>query len=119
MLAPPGTKVLIFEATVRHIAWGLHAVDGWYPGPAMKHYRCRKCFIKHTRAIRISNTAKLLPSHCQMPTVSKEDNTIITAEEIMKGIGQKLDADTIIKHNKIIQQLTSIIAEKPPQRVTT
>ena len=39
-LAPPGTKALIFEPTSRRTAWGPHAVDGWYLGPAMKHYRC-------------------------------------------------------------------------------
>ena len=37
----------------------------------------------------------------------------------MKEIGQKLDADAITKHKIIIQQLTSIIAKKPPQRMTT
>ena len=39
-LAPPGTKALIFEPTSRRTAWGPYAVDGWYLGPAMKHYRC-------------------------------------------------------------------------------
>ena len=98
LLTPPGTKALIFKATSQRTAWGPHAVDGWYLGPAMKHYRCSRYFIDHTRAIRISNTVKLLPSHCKMPTISKEDNTIIAAEEIMKGISEKLGAEEIFKH---------------------
>ena len=85
----------------------------------MKHYRCSRYFIDHTRAIRIFNTAKLLPSHCKMPSILEDDNTVLAAEEIMKSINEKLDAEGIITHKKVIQQLTCIITNKPPQRVTT
>ena len=47
-LAPPGTKALIYEAPSRRAAWAPHAVDGWYLGPAMNHYRCGLYFIKST-----------------------------------------------------------------------
>ena len=67
----------------------MHAVNGSYLSPAMKNYRCGKHFINHTRAVCISNTTKLLPTHSQMPTISKEDNTLIVVEEIIKGISEK------------------------------
>ena len=35
-----------------------------------------------------------------MPTISKEDNTIITAEEIIIGIREKLDTGEIMKIQK-------------------
>ena len=89
---------------------GLHAVNGLYLGSVMKYYRCIRYLIDHTRDVCISNTAKFLPTHCQMPTISKEDNTIIAKEEIIKGISKKLDTKEIIKHTQIIQQLTSIIS---------
>ena len=47
-LAPPGTKALIYEAAARRASWAPHAVDSWYLGPAMKHYRCGHYFITHT-----------------------------------------------------------------------
>ena len=66
----------------------------------MKHYSCNRYFIDHTRTIRISNTAKLLPSHYRMPNISKENNIIIAAEEIMKGISEKLGAEEVFKLKK-------------------
>ena len=57
--------------------------------------------------------------HYKIPAISEDDNTIIAAEEIMKSINEKLDAEGIIKHKNIIQQFTWIITNKPPQRVTT
>ena len=37
-LAPPGTKILVHEAPKERKSLDLHGVDGWYVGPAMKHY---------------------------------------------------------------------------------
>ena len=39
-LAPPGTRVLIHEKPSVRRTWSPHAVDGWYLGPAPRHYRC-------------------------------------------------------------------------------
>jgi hypothetical protein len=39
-LAPPGTKVLIHEKPAIHGTWAPRAVEGWYLGPAQRHYRC-------------------------------------------------------------------------------
>jgi hypothetical protein len=39
-LAPPGTKVLIHEKPSIRGTWAPHAVEGWYRGPAQRHYRC-------------------------------------------------------------------------------
>ena len=58
-LAPPGANALIFEAAPRRAAWVPHAVDGWYLGPAMNHYRALNFFIESTRGIRISSNFKL------------------------------------------------------------
>ena len=49
-LTPPGTQALIYEAPTRRTAWAPHAVDGWYLGPAMRHYRCGLYFITETQA---------------------------------------------------------------------
>ena len=82
LLAPPGEKALIFEVASKRVGWAPHAVNGWYLGPAMNHYRAFKFFIKSTRGVRISSNQKLIPSQCKVPSVSKEDETILTAVKI-------------------------------------
>ena len=44
-VAPPGTRVLVHEKPTVHATWALHAVDGWYLGPAMHHYRCYRVWL--------------------------------------------------------------------------
>jgi hypothetical protein len=39
-LAPPGTKVLINEKADIRQTWAPHAVEGWYLGSILRHYRC-------------------------------------------------------------------------------
>jgi hypothetical protein len=39
-LAPPGTRVLVHEKPIVRQSWDPRAIDAWYIGPAMKHYRC-------------------------------------------------------------------------------
>ena len=118
-IAPPGTKALIYEAATRRKTWAPHAVNGWYLGPAMKHYRCGKYFIDHSRAIRIANTAKLFPSHCKIPTISEADRTVLAANELLQRIKSEhtLKCANDIKHKKIMQQLTDIIENRPAPRV--
>ena len=38
-LAPPGTRVLVHEKLSVRGTWAPHAVEGWYLGPALRHYR--------------------------------------------------------------------------------
>ena len=119
-LAPPGTKALIYEAATRRASWAPHAVDGWYLGPAMKHYRCGRYFIPHTRATRIASAVKLFPTHCKMPTISEGDETIIAAEELVRELSdgnKKLKCEQKLEYAKILKQLTDILKHRPPQRV--
>ena len=39
-LAPQGTRVLVHEKPSVRGTWAPHAVEGWYLGPALRHYRC-------------------------------------------------------------------------------
>jgi hypothetical protein len=49
-LAPPGTKVLIHEKPDVRKTWAPHAVEGWYLGPALRHYRCCRIWTWATNA---------------------------------------------------------------------
>merc|ERR1712115_476468 len=104
----PGTKALIYEAAARRAAWPPHAVDGWYLGPAMKHFWCGRYYIPHTRATRIASSVKLFPTHCKMPSISEGDETIIAAEELVKELSngnKKLNCEQKLKHAKVLKQL--------------
>ena len=39
-LAPPGTKVLVHEASSNQPSFSTHAINGWYIVPYLNHYRC-------------------------------------------------------------------------------
>ena len=38
-IAPPGCHVMVHEKPHQRASWGTHAVDAWYLGPALDHYR--------------------------------------------------------------------------------
>jgi len=86
----------------------------------MKHYRYGHYFITYTQTTLITNSAKLYPTHCKMPTISEEDGTVLAAEELVKALSNKalkLNTEDTLRHAKVLQKLTAIIANKPPQRV--
>ena len=60
-LAPPGTKVLVYETPSTRRSWSPHGIVGWYVGPAMDHYRCFRCFIPKTGNERIAETVQFFP----------------------------------------------------------
>ena len=39
-LAPLGTRTLLYLDPKQRNTWQTHAIDAWYTGPAMNHYRC-------------------------------------------------------------------------------
>ena len=118
-LAPPGIKSLIYEAPSRRTAWAPHAIDGWYLGPAMKHYRCGRYFIPSTRAVRIASTTKHFPTHCSVPTISEADRTLLAAAELINIIDTSATLATKekIKHAQILKELTAILKNEPVPRV--
>jgi hypothetical protein len=66
-LAPPGTKILIHEKPNQRRSWDPHGVEGWYRGPATKHYRCYRVYITKTGAERITDTVEFPPQTIDMP----------------------------------------------------
>jgi hypothetical protein len=55
-LAPPVTKVLIHEKPDIRQTWAPQAVEGWYLGPALRHYRCYRVWAWATNAERVADT---------------------------------------------------------------
>jgi len=72
-LAPPGTKVVVYETPEVRGTWSPHGVDGWYIGSARKHYRCHRVYITKTRTERIARTVQLFPYQTTIPTTLSAD----------------------------------------------
>ena len=60
-MAPPGTKVLVHSKPSKRASWDTHGIEGWYVGPSMQHYRCVKCYMPETLALRDSDTVAFSP----------------------------------------------------------
>ena len=67
--------------TVRK-TWDVHGTMGWHVGPAMEHYRCATVCCPKTRALRISDTVALFPSHCNMPKYDLEEEWIRATDSL-------------------------------------
>jgi hypothetical protein len=67
-LAPPGINVLVHDKPQDRDSWAPHASAGWYIGPALKSYRCFKCFMQDTQAVRVSDTVVWFPDKLPIPT---------------------------------------------------
>ena len=66
-LAPPGIKVLIYEAPNVRTSWAPHGVLGYYLGPALSHHRTFRVHCAHTNAERISDSLAWFPVAYRMP----------------------------------------------------
>ena len=60
-MAPPGTRAVVYENPNRRTSWGTRALDAWYCGPALDHYRNCKFFIPETGAYHTSGSYELYP----------------------------------------------------------
>jgi hypothetical protein len=85
-LAPPGTKVLVYENPGVRRTWAPHGVDGWYLGGAPEHYRCHRIYVPKTRAERIAKTVEFFPHQCAMPKTSSADAATKAALDLVHAL---------------------------------
>jgi hypothetical protein len=72
-MAPGGTRVVVHVKPLIRASWDTHGVEGFYIGPALEHYRCYRCWIISTAAIRITDTVAWHPERLLMPGSSPID----------------------------------------------
>ncbi|KAL7527446.1 hypothetical protein ACHAXR_001968, partial [Thalassiosira sp. AJA248-18] len=118
-LAPIGTKALIYEGPDTRASWAPHGIDGYYVGPAKKHYRNLRFWIPTTRRYRISDTYKLYPTHYRDLSLSELDQSIIAGTDLLQDLQQQPPSSTMqrLQHSKVIQRLTRILKGMPEPRV--
>ena len=85
-IAPLGTKLLIHEKPGPRASWSPHAIDGWYIGPALRHYRCFRVWATATNAERIADTIVWFPEDYFMPRATQLDSAAIAAYELTQAL---------------------------------
>ena len=85
-LAPPGTRVVIYEAPGNCRTWAPHCVDGWYLRPAPDHYRCHHVYIPRTRCEHIAKTVEFLPHDFPVPYISSTSTATAATRALSEAI---------------------------------
>jgi hypothetical protein len=85
-LAPPGTRFPVHEKPSLRGTWSPHAVDRWYLGPAMLHYRYYRVWILETTSERIADTVVWFPTKVSMPKSSSTDAAIAAAQDLTSAL---------------------------------
>jgi hypothetical protein len=70
----------------------------------MNHYRCLRFYIPATHRFHLSDTWRLYPTHCQIPTTTEIDNTLSAAATILNHLGHAIPttAATKLQHIRAI-----------------
>ena len=118
-LAPPGTKVLAHVRPEDRQSWSAHAMEGFYVGPAMDHYRCYRIYIKQTGQERIVQTLKWLPHDFKMPCPTREASIIAAANDLTAALLETEENQHIAPISQStryqLQQLSDIFKTKLPK----
>jgi hypothetical protein len=114
-LALIGTKALVYYDPATRTSWASHATDGFYVSPATDHYHCLQFYIPGTRHFCFSNTWRLYPSRCQVPTTLEHDIILLAAANLLQQLGRAIPTMTTAKltHLNAIWQLTTIMSGQP------
>ena len=85
-IAPLGTKLLIYEKLGPRASWSPHAKNGWYIGPALRHYRCFNVWATTTNTERIADTIVLFPENYFMSQATQLDSAAVAAYELTQAL---------------------------------
>ena len=122
IMAPPGTRAVIYEDPDSRTAWGARGTDAWYCGPSFDHYRNCIFYVPETRSFRTSGSFDLFPQHCLLPEFTPEQHAAEVQDELHESI-QRLSRPAKAKLLKQVAQSLRILAteaaEKPLQRVAS
>jgi hypothetical protein len=62
-MALPGMQILLHEKPSVWGSWALHGEEGWYVGPAKKHYRCYTIHVHQTNSEHLLNIVAFFLTH--------------------------------------------------------
>ena len=119
MMAPPGTRAIIYEDALSRTSWGPRGMDAWYCGPSFDHYRCCIFYVPETRSMRISGSFDLFPQHCVLPTFTPEQHEIEVHNELtdaVHNLNKKSKKKLLTAMATALRKLATA-DNNPPQRV--
>ena len=118
-LAPPGIRILIHEKPAVRETWAPHAVDGWYIGPAMFHYRCFRVWATETQAERISDTVAWFPTKLELPQASPLEEAAAAARDLIDALTRAHPGVPLLElsdsNRNALRQLAEIFADPQHQ----
>ena len=85
-MGPLGCKVLMHELNNNRSSWGFCAIEGYYVGPAMYHYRSYTVFPTKTKSLRTSDTVEFRHHYITTPAVSPKDKVIDAISRLKKEL---------------------------------
>ena len=68
--------------------------------------------------MRISSSSKIYPEHCEVPTISESDKTLIAVSDLLTAMQATVPhtAKAKLQHAKALQNLTAIVENTPTKR---
>jgi hypothetical protein len=116
--APPGMLMAVHEVAPIRETWGPHAVQGFYIGPAFKHYRCYTCWIPATQKTRIADCIEWFPRCISMPSATPLEEVAAAATDLVSALNRIIalpasDASTfrqplMVLHPKLVDNLRQL-----------
>ena len=103
-MAPPGTKALIHEKPSQRASWDPHAVEGWYLGPSLEHYRCVRVYIPSTFSERITDTVEYFPHDIKFPVYDTNQFLKRAASDILAALNTKTNPPPGVPPHDTFQQ---------------
>jgi hypothetical protein len=111
-----GMKVVVHDKPGLRGTWATHGTDGFYVGPAMRHYRNFRCYMPATRSFRISDTIAWLPVAYTMPGHSPLEVLNAAVADLTSAIKQMSSTDMhavnthrTSEHTTIAQHLVNAV----------
>jgi hypothetical protein len=111
LIAPPGTKAVIYNDPSNRTSWGRHGNDAYYLNRAPEHWRCYKFFTPETNAFWISGASTFFPTHCKMPAVDPDDTIRMAEQDLiiaLQNSNPKAPVDLEPRHNQALCDLSNI-----------
>ena len=116
-MAPPGTLTLAQVKPNIRGSWEFHAREGWYVGPAMRHYRCYTVIAKNTGAEIISDTVKFKHHAIVVPTITPTDHLIHATDTLTRAL-RGAPQEQAPNHIEAVERLRRILKERHDERTS-
>ena len=112
-LAQPGIHVLVHKKPDKCTTWSLHALNGWYTGPALQSYQCYMIWVWDTCAERICNTVSWFPTKVMMLLALSNDLILVGIHNIVAALNNPSPGSPLASltesHVNALKQLTNIL----------